>query len=145
MNKSLFELPEIFKQPFKACPSGNGVRKVYHLSIDDNGNEVLDYDEENLQEIIQSYADQCSIERIIISHGLGDELIMNQKPGIYLDEDDVQTFDTASNLTNLNTKLIELYKKTDTDLSFEDFSRYVITGEFEKIKKPAEVSKEDNA
>lgn len=119
-----------------ACSSG-GNSKNFYLDIDENGSEFLVAEDYDLQSVIESYADSCSIERIIISHGLGDELLMNQKPGVYLSEEEVNVYKSAGSYDNLNTQLLSLYKDYSW-MKYEDFANAVIHGEFDKLKKPVE-------
>ena len=92
------------------CCAGSNIAYNYSLGIDENGDQYLIAEEYDLQQIIDSFADQCSIERIIVSHGLGDELLMNQKPGVFLDEDAVDSIKLATkNTLDINAQILSLY------------------------------------
>lgn len=124
------------------CDPGTEIQANYKLVLDDNANEYLQAEEYNIQEIINSYADQCSIARIIQAHGLGDDLLLNQKPGVYLDEEAVNTI-TSSQMNNLemNARILSLYEGYKDVMSLADFTKAITTGDFESIanaKKPKE-------
>lgn len=128
---------EIYGVDLESCSSGLPKEYNYHLELDENGDEYLVSEEYDLQSIIDSYESACSIERIIISHGLGDELIMNKKSGVYLSEDEVNAYKNASSYDNLNTQLLSLYKDYSW-MKYEDFANAVLHGDFDKLKKPVE-------
>lgn len=131
----------------KANSSGSKYNYNYSLSFDEKGEQYLEAEKYDQQAIIDSYADQCSIERILISHGLGDELVMNSKPGVYLDEDEVNSVKMASDTNAINNKLAELFRNFKGDLSFDEFRNAILTGQVDKLIPKTEEKKEvvDNA
>lgn len=126
------------------CP-GSEIAHELTLSIDEKGNECLVAKEYNLQEVIDSYAEECSIARIIISHGLGDELALNKDPGVYLDEDQVNFIKNngSSSEAQLNAQLLELYKDYKDNMSFDVFANAVKTGDYKALTKTKETTKEE--
>jgi len=119
------------------CSSGSGVLRSFEL--DPNDSFHLLSKEINLEELIESYRAQCSIERIILSHGLGDELVLNTKVGVYLDKEQVEDLSNSFSFQNINSKMAEVYKKTDTTLSFDEFCNAVASGDFNKIANSKKV------
>ena len=77
------------------CEVGRPVGFQVSPSIDENGVAILESEEYDLQAVIDSFAEACSIERILIAHGLGDETVLNKKPGVYLDEEQVSIIKNA--------------------------------------------------
>ena len=126
------------------CP-GSEIAHDLTLSLDDKGNECLVSKEYNLQEVIDSYAEECSIARIIISHGLGDDLALNKDPGVYLDEDQVNFINnnSASSDAQLTAQLLELYKDYKDVMSFDVFAHAVKTGDYQALSKPKETTSEE--
>lgn len=122
------------------CEVGQPVGFEVTPSIDENGNAFLESEEYDLQAVIDSFADACSIERIIVAHGLGDESVLNKKEGVYLDEDQVNIIKNAqSNTLELNAQLFSLYQGYKDYMSFDEFSNYVAHGDFQALdeaKKP---------
>ena len=122
------------------CHPGSETAYNYSLAIDENGDQYLEAEEYNIQEVTNSFAEECSITRIIQAHGLGDELLLNQKPGVYLDEEQVNTIkNSGSSNLELNTQLLGLYQGYKDVMSFDDFANAVAHGDFtalENAKKP---------
>lgn len=136
--------PDIYSFESKPCPAGSRKAIDFQLTLDEEGNEFLAGDEYDQQEIIQSYADECSIERIIISHGLGDEMLLDSKPGVFLNEDDVNIIKLSQqNNVELNASLTKLYENY-TWMSYDSFVNAVLHGDYNALKKP-EVKEEPNA
>lgn len=134
---------DIYETEIVGCNPGSEIAYNYSLAIDENGDEYLEKDEYNIQEVTDSYAEECSIVRIIAAHGLGDELLMNQKPGVYLDEEQVNTIKNAgSNNLELNAQLFSLYQGYKDFMSFDQFSNYVAHGDFEALEN-SKKSKEE--
>lgn len=134
---------DIYATVIKPCDSGNG--KGYKVTplLDEEGVEYLSVEEFDQQAVIDSYADSCSIERIIAVHGLGDDLLMNQQKGAYLDEQAVNAIKSSQSMAqnDLNFELFKLYQAKDYDMTFEAFSKAVINGNYDTIKeKVKEVS-----
>lgn len=127
---------DIYSTEIKSCPVGSTKATHKTLSIDENGNQYLSQEEYNLQEVIDSYEDSCSIERIIASHGLGDDLLLTQQKGAFLDEDAVNQVKASQTMAqnDLNFELFKLYQAKDYDMSFEEFSKAVVSGQYDSIK-----------
>lgn len=125
----------IYDDELVATPSGSSVGYNYSLSIDKEGEIYLEKEAFDQQAVIDSYADSCSIERILVSHGLGDELVMNQKPGVYLDEDDVKAVKLGSDSQALNMKLYEMYQNYKGELDFSTFADAILSGNYEALNK----------
>ena len=127
-------------------PVSSGDRKAmnYQLAIDDNGDSVLVGEEYDLQEVIDSYADQCSIARILQLHGLGDLNALDKKPGVYLDETQVNMVSKAGDPAALNVELFKLYQGYKDLMTFEQFSNAILHGDFNAFapKQTAEAPKE---
>lgn len=135
-NKDIYDY-----EPSGCCPGSEKSLNVSE-SIDESGNLCLVGEEFDQQEVIDSYYEGTTIERIILAHGLGDEIVLNEKPGVFLDEDQVSIMKNAqSNTLELNAQLLSLYKDYKDFMSFDDFSNAVATGDFkflEDSKKPKE-------
>lgn len=131
---------DILSFELKGCCPGSTTGYNYTLALDKDGHQYLEAEEFDQQAIIDSYADECSIERILISHGLGDEVVLNKKPGVYLDKEAIETINLSKDTASLNVQLFNLYQGYKDVMSFEDFSNAVMTGKFELLeKKPEEV------
>lgn len=125
------------------CEVGRPVGFEVTPSIDENGVAFLESEEYDLQAVIDSFAEACSIERILIAHGLGDETALNKKPGVYLDEDQVNIVKNAqSNTLELNAQLLSLYQGYKDVMSFDQFSNFVAHGDFTALDE-AKKSKEE--
>lgn len=126
----------IYETEIKSCPCGNGTGLRKSLAVKDDGTEYLICEEFDLQALIQSYADDCSIERIIVAHGLGDDLLLNQQSGAYLDEEAVKEIKQSKTLAqnDLNVTLYSLYSKGNIDMSYDDFAKAVTSGNISAIK-----------
>ena len=121
------------------CSSGAPVRRVHELTVNEKGKNVLTFKEIDSDQIVESYRAQCSIERIILSHGLGDELVLDAKPGVFLDKDSVDNAINSYDTSSMNNKLLDVYKSADTTLSFVDFCKAVVAGDFDTIAKSKNV------
>ena len=136
-NKNIYDDSE-----WKPCHPGS--RKAYDIfeTVDTNGNKCLGKDEYDLQEVIESYADACSIERIAIAHGLGDDSILNSKPGVYLDEDEYNAVILGQESTaQVNAQILNLYQAYKDRMSYDDFYQNLVSGNFKAFeKKPEEVN-----
>lgn len=126
------------------CCAGSEIAYNYSLALDENGQHYLETEEYNLQAVIDSYADSCSIERILIAHGLGDDSVLNSKPGIYFDENDINTINMSQNQQAMNVQLLNLYQGYKDQMSFEEFSNAVLNGNFEALNKKQASSEEVN-
>lgn len=137
---------DIYDEPLKACDSGSKKAYQYTRIIDDNGDEVLDQQEFDLDAVIQSHADECSIERIIASHVLGDDTVLNVKQGVFIDKDQYESIKNAqSNTLELNAQLLSLYQGYKDKMSFSEFSQAVKSGNFEALDSKKEVKEEVSA
>ena len=136
---------DIYDTEFEGCPAGSSTAYNYKLAIDVNGHEYLEAEEYDIQEVIDSYADQCSIERIIQLHGLGDDLILDSKPGVFLDEDEVNMANKAGDPAALNVELFKLYQGYKDQMTFEEFSNAILHGDFNAFapKQTAEAPEEN--
>lgn len=133
----------IYDSKLKACSSGSTKGYNKSLAYDENGVAYLETEEFDQQAVIDSYEDTCSIERIIASHGLGDDLLLNQQQGAFLDEDAVNAIKSSQTMAqnNLNFELFKLYQAKEYDMTFEEFSKAVVCGKYDDIKeKTKEVS-----
>lgn len=137
-NKNLLEC-----EPTPCCP-GSEIAYDYSLALDENGESYLVKEEYNLQKVIDSFADECSIERIAIAHGLGDDLVMNKKPGVYLDENDIKTIELSQSQQAINVQLMNLYQGYKDVMSFDEFSNAVLHGNFEVLNKKVDVKEGEN-
>ena len=137
-NKNLLECE------LSSCCPGSEIAYNYSLALDENGESYLVRDEYNLQKVIDSFADECSIERIAIAHGLGDDLVMNKKPGVYLDEDDIKTIELSQSQQAMNVQLMNLYQGYKNVMTFDEFSNAVLHGDFETLNKKLVVKDGDN-
>ena len=73
-------------------PTGNGKKKTYHETVDENGKLGLVEDgEKDIYAEIQTYADSCNINSIIQRMAAGDPFIVNQIPGDYMDVSEMPT------------------------------------------------------
>jgi len=126
------------------CSSGAPIRRVHELTVNDKGKNVLTFKEIDSDQIVESYRAQCSIERIILSHGLGDDLILDAKPGVFLDKDSVDNAINSYDTSSMNNKMLDVYNKSDTTLSFVDFCKAVVNGDFDTIAKSKKVVEEPN-
>ena len=134
----------IYDDPLEPVEAGDKIAYEYQLAIDENGEQYLEATPYDLQEVIDSFADQCSIERIIQLHGLGDLTALDQKPGVYLDEEQVSMANKAADPAALNVELFKLYQGYKDQMSFEDFSNAILHGDFNAFapKQTADAPKE---
>lgn len=131
---------DILSFELTGCCPGSTIGYNYTLALDKDGHQYLEAEEYDLQSIIDSYAEECSIERILISHGLGDDLVLNKKPGVYLDKEALETIELSKDTSSLNVQLFNLYQGYKDVMSFDDFSKAVMNGDFDVLtKKPEEV------
>lgn len=140
---------DIYDTEIKPICPGSEIANEVSLSLDENGNECLVAKEYNIQQVIDSYAEECSIARILISHGLGDELALNKDPGVYLDKSQVDFINKygSSSEAQLTAQLLDLYKDYKDQMSFEVFAKAVKTGDYQaltKNNKPNESKEEVN-
>lgn len=127
------------------CEVGKPVGYEVTPSIDEDGVSILESEEYDLQAVIDSFAESCSIERILIAHGLGDDSVLNQKPGVYLDEEQVNIIKNAqSNTLELNAQLFNLYQGYKDFMSFDQFSNYVAKGDFKALDEAIKPKEEVN-
>lgn len=132
-----------YEGKFQGCDPGSEKAFNYKMLLDEKGNPYLKGEEYNIQEVINSYAEQCSIARIIQAHGLGDDLLMNQKPGVYLDEKAVKTIQLgASSPSEMNTQILSLYESYKDVMSLSEFAKAISTGDFDKLSKAKQTKQE---
>lgn len=135
-----------YEGKIEGCNPGSEKAYNYSMLLDDKGDPYLKGEEYNIQEVINSYAEQCSIARIIQAHGLGDDLLMNQKPGVYLDEKAVKTIQLgASSPSEMNTQILSLYESYKDVMSLSEFAHAISTGDFEKLSKVKKTTTEEEA
>lgn len=125
------------------CSSGDTVRIEYVKDVDVNGEPVIKkVGEYDIRKTIQSYADQCSIKRIVERASLGDLSVLNvNKPlnDINNGSDLDLTFmegKTAEELNNYqNVQIYNLYQSYagKDKVSIEDFKKYVLAGDFKTL------------
>lgn len=136
----------IYEDKLMPVPSGDRKAYNYSLSFDkETGQECLVGEEYDIQDVIDSYADQCSIARILELNGLGDDSILNNKPGVYLDEEAVKYSSMALDSAGLNTELFKLYQPYKDEFTFEEFSNAIVHGDFKLFDKKVEKKEEGNA
>lgn len=125
----------------KPCEAGSPEAIDFQLDFDENGEAHLVGEKYDLQAIIQSHKDECSIERILIAHGLGDDSVLQVKPGVFLDESQVNVIKESVNLNStLETQLISLYEPYKDKMSYGEFAQAVVHGDFDKLV----IKKDDN-
>lgn len=134
----------IYDDPIEPVEAGDKTAYEYELAINENGEEYLESTSYDLQEVINSYAEQCSIERIIQLHGLGDLTSLEEKPGAYLDEEQVNMAYKAGDPAALNVELFKLFQGYKDQMTFEQFSNAILHGDFNAFapKQTAESPKE---
>lgn len=137
----------IYEDELKPVSSGSRTAFNLSLSIDKDGNQCLVPEEYDIKVVIDSYEEQCSITRIIALNGLGDEAILNAKPGVYLDEEQVKLHSVATDQNALNMELAKLYSNYKDYLTYDEFANAVVHGNFNALERPKEDKKEvkDNA
>lgn len=130
---------------FKVVESfaGNGKRYEGHLDINpETGASFVVKDEPtDLQAIIDSYADSCSIAKIIARCSCGDvgALVGNRGEGIYIDEEtaDLLKHDSVEMNKMLTEKYENLYNNFagKDELSYDEFVTLISKGNYKALSK----------
>lgn len=70
-------------QPY--CPAGSGERDRYVKDVSQNPPRLKKVGTTNQQALIQSYADECDVNRIVARYEAGDLSVLGRVQGIYAD------------------------------------------------------------
>lgn len=118
----------------------------YKLDVDELGNQVVVKDKErDIQAEINSYADDCSIYKILERHNAGDLTALNQHTGIYVTKEMAEAANDFVNGMTADQSLYNAYTKFGSDkLSFDDFSKMVKNGQWTELLDIANGKVESN-
>lgn len=117
-------------KPIKLHPELN-----YKLAIDEFGNEVVVSDgERDIQAEIDSFADECSIYKILERHEAGDLTALNSNQGSYITKEMAEAANDFVNGLTVDQSLYNSYQKFGTDkISFDEYKNYVKNGDYQKL------------
>lgn len=108
----------IYRDPGCSCPAGCGSRPRYIKDVTTNPPTLRKVGETNQQALIQSYADECDVNRIVQRFEAGDVSVLSRVQGLYADVSGYPS-DTIS-LMNLGAQATHAWDS----LTLEEQSKY---------------------
>lgn len=118
----------------KPVCSGSKTKKIGHLDVD----HIVWDSEQEIQPIIQSYAEACKIENIIARMTLGDSSVLSSRgEGVYLSKEQAESLNKDS--VQINKELSEIYLnqynsfKGKDYISYNEFVNLLRAGDFNKL------------